>query len=64
MISLVQKIGQATDDLTKAEDFEKSAITKMGGVTRDFVMHQYVPVLKGMLYFQVQVLTALEHSHS
>jgi hypothetical protein len=31
----------------------------MGGVTDDFVKHQYVPVLKGMLNFHAQILSAL-----
>jgi TonB family protein len=38
---------EASDDLAKAEDFERSAIAKMGGMTNDFVKHQYIPVLKG-----------------
>jgi hypothetical protein len=50
---------EASDDLTKAEEFERSAITKMGGPTDDFVKHQYIPVLKGMLNFHAQVLSAL-----
>jgi hypothetical protein len=50
---------EASGDLAKAEDFERSAIAKMGGVTDDFVKHQYVPVLKGMLNFHAQILSAL-----
>lgn len=50
---------EASDDLAKAEDFERSAITKIGGVSDDFVKHEYVPVLKGILNFHAQVLSAL-----
>lgn len=34
----------------------------MGGISDDFVKHQYVPVLKGMLNFHAQILSALEKS--
>jgi TonB family protein len=50
---------EASDDLTKAEDFEQNAIVEVGGITNDFVKHQYVPVLKGMLNFHAQILSAL-----
>ena len=50
---------EASNDLTKAEDFERDAITKMGGLDGDFVKHQYLPALRGILNFHAQVLTAL-----
>ncbi len=52
-------LAKASDDLNKAEEFERSAILKMGGVEDAFVKRQYVPVLKGMLTFHAQVLSAL-----
>ena len=49
----------ASDDLTKAEDFERSAIAEMNKMDPEFVKHAYVPTLKGLLNFHAQVLSAL-----
>jgi len=52
-------LAAASDDLNKAEDFERRAIAEMGPMNADFVKRQYVPVLKGLLNFHAQVLSAL-----
>lgn len=52
-------LARASEDLNKAEEFERSAILKMGSAEDAFVKRQYVPVLKGMLAFHAQVLSAL-----
>ena len=52
-------LADASDDLNKAEDFERQAIAKIGEMNADFVKRQYVPVLKGLLNFHAQVLSAL-----
>jgi TonB family protein len=49
----------ADRDLTKGEDFERSAIEKMGKMNGDFTKRQYLPVLKGMLGYHAQILSAL-----
>ena len=49
----------ASDDLTKAEDFERSAIAEMNKMDAEFVKHAYVPTLKGLLNFHGQVLSAM-----
>ena len=50
---------KASQDLTKAEEFERSAIISMGGMNESFAKRQYIPILKGMLGFHAQILTAL-----
>jgi TonB family protein len=57
--ALLGDLAAASRDLSKAEDFEKKAIAEMGTMNADFVKHQYVPVLKGLLNFHAQVLSAL-----
>ncbi len=52
-------LAKASEDLNKAEEFERSAILRMAGTEDAFVKRQYVPVLKGMLAFHAQVLSAL-----
>jgi TonB family protein len=52
-------LASASDDLSKSEDFERSAIAEMSKMDADFVKHQYVPVLKGLLNFHAQVLSAM-----
>jgi TonB family protein len=52
-------LAAASQDLNKAEDFERNAIAEMGPMNADFVKHQYVPTLKGLLNFHAQVLSAL-----
>jgi TonB family protein len=49
----------ASDDLSVAEDFERTAITDMGGVNNDFVKRHYIPALKELLNFHAQVLSAM-----
>lgn len=53
------ELATASDDLDKAEAFQRKAIAEMGTTNADFVKHQYLPVLKGLLNFHAQVLSAL-----
>ena len=53
------ELAQASDDLTRAEDFERSAITKMGADDKVFVAQHYIPTLKGLLNFHARVLSAM-----
>jgi len=46
----------ASDDLSKAENFERAAIAEMGKTNADLVQHEYVPVLKDQLNFHAQIL--------
>lgn len=50
---------KASDDLTKAEQFERDAIAKMLPDDEAFVKHEYVPILKSLLNFHSQILAAL-----
>jgi len=52
-------LAATSDDLNKAENFERSAISEMGPMNAEFIKHQYVPVLKDLLSFHAQVLSAL-----
>jgi TonB family protein len=52
-------LATASDDLTKAEGFERRAIAEMGNTNGEFVKKQYVPVLKGLLNLHVRVLSAM-----
>lgn len=53
-------LSSASDDLTKAEAFERDAIVKMReSGESEFVQHEYVPTLKGLLNFHAQVLSAM-----
>lgn len=51
-------LSHASEDLTKAEEFEREAITKMMPLDEAFTKHQYVPELKAMLNFHAQILRA------
>ena len=51
-------LGRASDDLAKAEDFERLGIKQLGGPDDAFVKHQYIPVLRNLLNFHAQVLRA------
>ncbi len=53
------QLPKSLEDLTKAEEHERSAITKMGGPDDPFVKQHYLPTLKGLLTFHAQVLTAM-----
>jgi tetratricopeptide (TPR) repeat protein len=53
------QLEKASDDLSRAEQFERDAIAKMLSDDEAFVKHQYVPVLKSLLNFHSQILTAL-----
>jgi len=52
-------LNKASDDLVRAEQFERDAIAKMLPLDKPFVQHQYVPALKSLLNFHSQVLAAL-----
>ena len=60
--ALLGDLTAASDDLSEAKDFQRKAIVNTGGISDDFVKHQYVPVLKRMLNFHAQILSALEKS--
>jgi TonB family protein len=49
----------ASRDIEKAENFERTAIAEMGRLNGDFVTHEYIPALKGLLNFHAQILSAL-----
>lgn len=52
-------LNTASDDLEKAEAFERSAITEMNKMDSKFVKHAYIPTLRGLLSYHAQVLSAL-----
>jgi tetratricopeptide (TPR) repeat protein len=48
----------ASNDIVRAEKFERAAIAEMGKLNGNFTKHQYIPVLKGLLNFHAQILAA------
>lgn len=52
-------LNTASDDLEKAEGFERSAITQMNKMDPGFVKHAYIPTLRGLLNYHAQVLSVL-----
>jgi len=52
-------LAKASADLSKAEEYQGSAIAKMRSFSEGLVIHEYIPRLKGLLNFHAQVLSAL-----
>jgi TonB family protein len=52
----------ADADLTRAEDFERSAIEKMTSRNAQLVQQHYIPTLKNLLQYHAQVLNSLGNS--
>ena len=50
---------KALADLSKSEQYERSAISEMATAAPDLVKRQYVPTLKYILKIEAQVLEAL-----
>ncbi len=55
-------LAKSLDDLSKAEQCEREAISGMAASAPELVKHQYVPTLKYMLTLESRALTGLGKS--